>query len=201
MIKIKKFTNSSLQIWIISIFGVSNVMNFMKKILFFLLLSSSVFGQKLEKNESGSYKMDTIVASGLKKEALYSNALAWINSNNKKSKTEIDDEDKTAGEIFFSGTFPDRILLTLKNSREKTDTCLYFTGKIVIKDESCYITFYDLKFTYVTDSLYLNLSPSNPKKPDPYNSRNFTNLKSMVKDISRSIIDPASIEVNDTSSE
>ena len=160
----------------------------MKKALFFLLISTISFAQTLQKDDSGKFKLDSIVNSPLKKEFLYSNALSWLSSNFKDSRNVIETKDADSGEIIFKGNLPDKVNVTLKNGKQTlADTRLYFTGKIITKDEKFRIIFSDLKYSYITPNLYTELATREIKKDDIYNEKNLVNLDSMVKDIARAL--------------
>ncbi len=132
--------------------------------------------------------MDSIVSSTLKKEFLYSNALSWLSSNFKDSRNAIETKDAESGEIIFKGNLPDKVIVMLKSGKQTlANTRLYFTGKIIIKDEKFRIIFTDLKYSYITDTLYSDLLNRELRKDDKYNEKNLANLESIVKDLSQAL--------------
>lgn len=128
----------------------------MKKLLLIilLLLSFQGYSQNLVKDDvTEMYKLDTIVNSSLGKEALYSNALGWFNSNFKDSRNVIESKDFEAGEIIFHGQSSKNVPYEYQSGKKiiKTvqDVKVYFNGKVIVKDGKYRLIFSDLKHEYI----------------------------------------------------
>lgn len=155
----------------------------MKKLILLLILSTSAFAQDLKVDDvlnkygGKTYKLDTIVNSDLKKEFLYSNALAWLSSSFKDSRNVVESKDADLGEIIFKGNTSGYVDVEIKKSKKKTVTSpvpvrLSFSGKIIVKDGKYRVIFNNLVYTYITDGLSNDLRPEDKTliDNDEYNS-------------------------------
>lgn len=162
----------------------------MKYLYLLLLLSSFTFGQTLVKDETNTYKYDTIVESASNKKALYSNALNWLSQNFEDSRYVTESKDFETGEIIFKGTKTDYL--------EELPLKLSFTAKIIVKDKKYRLIFQDLKYDYfIVETMKMNryLLPVNQYNDDydktglkdhaakKYNDKGLSLLKNIADNI------------------
>ncbi|MDM1093407.1 DUF4468 domain-containing protein [Myroides odoratimimus] len=128
-------------------------------ILIILLLSIKGYSQKLIRDEvSGMYKLDTIVNTSLNKEALYSNALGWFNSNFRDSRNVVESKDLETGEILFHGItskdVPIEYKVNKKVVKDLENVKVHFKGKVIVKDSKYRLIFSDLKHEYISGMIW-----------------------------------------------
>lgn len=142
-----------------------------KLLLIILLLSIKGYSQKLVRDDvSGMYKLDTIVNTTLSKEALYSNALGWFNSNFRDSRNVVESKDLQTGEILFHGItskdVPVELKVGKKTYNEYKKVSVHFKGKVIVKDLKYRLIFNDLKHEYISGMIWTMYPESVDEKSD-----------------------------------
>lgn len=113
------------------------------------------------------YMLDTVSASALKKDQLYSNALAFLSNRFKDSRSIIESKDLDLGEISFKGNTQTTVSISDTTKKGKVSTYLetvklFFKCKIYLKDQKFKIVLYSLEKPFtslIASELKLPIDP------------------------------------------
>lgn len=171
-----------------------------------LCISSISMAQQLKPDENTlstfkdqpAHLLDTVVISGYSKQQLYSNALNFITSSFKDSRSVVEMKDADLGEIAFKGNVSKAILVSTDTKKGKktitenyeTKLDLYFKCKIYCKDQKFKIVLSSLEYPISELAQDIKFTIRMPKSGDPISERNTGASElalSLIKEISSQI--------------